>query len=412
MTAVSSLLAGFALFLFLIGMASFGAMLKGCFVLRRLARRTPSLDVLPLLKSSLVPGVSVIANPPDASPESRDFVRRLLGLEFGNLEVVLAIEGRSETEMAAWIREFHLSRSAPASSVYESRDPLRLVVVEAGPAGALNAGLEAASAPIIGLIGTECEFDSTLLLHLIRPMLEDPQQTFAVCGLTPPPPGPAGFAAWFGALESLRSWLARGAAFAGWDLLVPVPGTSILVRRDAIQSAGGFRGGPLELFLDLHARSRAGRDSRIAFVAESVSHARVPRSWADLRRRISQDQAQIARALRKRGTGGVWAIRWGLPALFLLRLIRPVLETAALAAVAAGWMMGWIEPALAGLVLLSTAGMGILLSMAAVVLRELATFRGSDPATLAVRFLAAIPENLGYHQVRNLWLIFGFFQAK
>jgi len=184
------------------------------------------------------------------------------------------------------------------------------------------------------------------------------------------------------------------------------------VRRDAIQSAGGFRGGPLELFLDLHARSRAGRDSRIAFVAESVSHARVPRSWADLRRRISQDQAQIARALRKRGTGGVWAIRWGLPALFLLRLIRPVLETAALAAVAAGWMMGWIEPALAGLVLLSTAGMGILLSMAAVVLRELATFRGSDPATLAVRFLAAIPENLGYHQVRNLWLIFGFFQAK
>ena len=74
-------------------------------------------------------------------------------------------------------------------------------------------------------------------------------------------------------------------------------------------------------------------------------------------------------------------------------------------------MMGRVGPALAGLVLLSTAGMGILVSMTAVVLRELATLRGSDPATLSARFFAAIPENLGYRQVRNLCLIFGFFQA-
>lgn len=367
MTAASTVLPAIALFLFVMGIATFGAMLKGCLVQCRLARRTPSLDAAPLLKSPLVPAVSVIAIP----PESRDFVRRLLSLQFGNLEVVVALDGPSGAGLATWIEEFHLSRSARASGVYESRDPLRLLVVDAGvdagPAGALNAAVSAASAPIIGLVGPECEFDSTLLLNLIRPMLEDPERTIAVCGMMPPPPVSARWTEYFGAIESLRSWLARCAAFAGWDLLVPVPGASMLVRRDAIRSAGGFRGGPLELFLDLHALSRAGGNSGIAFVAESASYARVPRSWADLRRRASQDQAQIACAMRRRGTAGIWAIGWGLPALFLVRWVRPLLETAALALLAAGWVMGRINPALAGLVLLCTVGMEISLSMAAVV---------------------------------------------
>jgi hypothetical protein len=73
--------------------------------------------------------------------------------------------------------------------------------------------------------------------------------------------------------------------------------------------------------------------------------------------------------------------------------------------------MGWIDPALAGLVLLSTVGMGMVVSMAAVVLRELVEFGGSNPTRLAGLFLATIPENLGYRQVRNLWLIAGLFQS-
>jgi hypothetical protein len=73
--------------------------------------------------------------------------------------------------------------------------------------------------------------------------------------------------------------------------------------------------------------------------------------------------------------------------------------------------MGWIDPPLAGLVLLSTVGMGLVVSMAAVVLRELGEFRGSNPTRLAALFFATIPENLGYRQVRNLWLIAGLFQS-
>jgi len=49
-------------------------------------------------------------------------------------------------------------------------------------------------------------------------------------------------------------------------------------------------------------------------------------------------------------------------------------------------------------------------SMAAVVLRELAEYQGSDPGRMTKLFLASIPENLGYRQMRNLWLLQGFFR--
>ena len=57
------------------------------------------------------------------------------------------------------------------------------------------------------------------------------------------------------------------------------------------------------------------------------------------------------------------------------------------------------------MVLLTTVGIGIVNSMGAVVLWELTGDPNCSPERLTMLFLAAIPENLGYRQVRNLWLI-------
>lgn len=431
MTALSAALEAVALFLVVVGLAKFGTLLKGCLVLRRLARSRPSVERPVLLKSPLVPVVSVVAIPPASFAEGRDFARRLLDLQFANHEVVVVLDAPDGDTLARWSADFHLALSARAVNkfpaeqaavrgIYESMDPVRLVLVDlertgkpgrARKADAWNAGIRVAAAPVVGLLDPDCEFDPALLLSLMVPILEDPERTIAVCGVDLPP-APGGFIAALGALESLRIWLGRGAAFAGWNLLVPVPGASMLVRREILPRVGGLRGDPLRLFLDLHAISRAAAKgaARIAFVPDSVSHSRAPRSWVDLGRRIARDQAQLGTAIRHRGRGGLWAIGWGLPALFVVRWICPLLETAAYAGTAAGWILGWIQPAVAGLVLFSTVGIGILVSMAAVGLRELAQTQASDPVQLAVLFLSAIPENLGYRQLRNLWLIAGFFR--
>ena len=437
MNAISLLLQCMVLLLFAIGAATLVAMVKGCLVLRRQARGTPGFDTNIILKSPLVPAISVITTCSDFAPESFAFVRKLIELHYGKHELVLVLDGSNEESLEAWTKEFRLCPSMrnpstdlpskPIRGIYESRDPLRLVVVDKVPGGvadSLNAGVNVSASPVIALLDPDSDFDPPILLYMVRPMLDDPTRTLAVCGVMPvagetiwrpegtPDPDASRRVSRLGELEALRIWLSRGAAFAGWNRLVPVPGSSLLVTRESIVQQGGFRGGPLELFLNLHGKARAAkRDYRVAFVPERVSCLRPPKSTADLKARIYRDEQAFVAAIghRKSIAGGIGAIGLGLPAIFTVRFVRPFLETLIYPLTIVGLFLGFVDLPLAGLVLLSTVAMGMLVSMAAVVLRELVEFRGSDPERLASLFFTAVPENLGYRQIRNLWLIAGFF---
>ena len=167
------------------------------------------------------------------------------------------------------------------------------------------------------------------------------------------------------------------------------------------------------MFLNLQGRARqSGKPYRAALVIEPSSYLAAPGTWSGLRRRIARDQRSIGRALRHRGSiaGGRYALGWGLPAICFQRFWRPLLETGAYVAAIVGLAMGLAAPELGLLVLLSTVGAGTLVSMASVIFRELADYQGGDPARLKRLFWAAIMENLGYRQIRNLWLIGGFLR--
>src|ERR1035438_5662343 len=124
-----------AVLLFPMGAGAVRVLAQGCFALRRRARAGFPDYSDALLKSALAPAVTTIAVPPDASPESRQFARRLLDLHFGRNEVVIVLDGPSEVEMETWRNEFKLYQSArpverklptaPVRGVYESRDPIR-----------------------------------------------------------------------------------------------------------------------------------------------------------------------------------------------------------------------------------------------------------------------------------------------
>ena len=420
-TAFSIALQAIVALLFAIGIAAFVSLVKGCFVLRRMARdRRPNYNAA-LLKSPMVPPVSTIAVFSDASAESLQFARRLLELHFGRNEVVIVLDGPSESELAVWSGELRLCASAraiakklptkPVRGVYESRDPIRVVVIDkerGGPVDAWNAAVNACTSPVIGLLDPASDFQPDILLRMIQPMVESVDETLAICGGVSAPPG-AGLVAQFGALESLRAWMTRGAAFAGMNTTLPFPGSAVLVRRNSVVQAGGFTAGPLELFLRLHGLALAvGKPYRIAFLPEPVSQSRTPKTRAELRLQVQRDQSEIASAFFHRvaiaGPFG-WQV---LKGLFCVRAVRPWLEMAAYTLAIAGLVLGWVDIFMVLLVLLATVGMGILLSMAAVVLRELAEPNSPDERRMAAMFFAAIPENLGYRQLRNWWLITGF----
>jgi cellulose synthase/poly-beta-1,6-N-acetylglucosamine synthase-like glycosyltransferase len=402
--------------LFALGGAAFAALLKGCFTLRRMARQSWRNHSPALLKSPLVPAVAVITAPAGSSAESRRLARRLLDLEFGKHELVIALDGPSEADLDVWIQEFRLYRSgrtaagplatAAVRGIYESRDPIRLAVVDkerGGEDDALNAAINVAAAPLIAWFDPRAEFTTDALLRLTAPLLEEGRPTIAACGFAPPSPA-GGMAGLIGSLESRRLWLSRCAAFAGWNCLAPVPGAATILDREAAISAGGFRAGVLELVVRLHKLARAGGEPyRVALVPEAISQPRAPRSLAELRQATLHDQREIARAAR-------FGLSRPMAGLVAQRFVRPLVETAALVLLAVGAVRGWVDAPLAGLILLASVAMGMVISMAAVVLRELAEQDGSDPGRLAGSFFAAIPENLGYRQLRNLWLIEGFFR--
>ena len=295
---------------------------------------------------------------------------------------------------------------------YASTDPYSLVVVDkdrGGEADALNAGVRAASSPWIALIGPECEFEPTVSAAHDPP---GPRVAghLGVCAGVPALPAD-GLAGQIAALESLRAWLGRFAAMAGWGLLGPIPGCAMLLKRDAIVAVGGFRAGALEMFLRLHALARAARTSyRVALVPDAISRCRTPRSMEELRRFAIFEQWGIARSLGFRASWkqGLFPLGLLLPALFCDRFLRPLLETVVYLLTAAALVAGWLDAPLAGLVLLSTVGTGILVSMAAVVFRELTEMSGSDPGQLVKMFFCVFPENFGYRQIRNFWLLAGY----
>jgi hypothetical protein len=407
-----------ALVLFFMGAGAFRMLVQGCFALRRKARAGTRDYASVLLKSALVPAVTTIDIPPDASVESRAFARRLLDLEYGRNEVVIVLDGPTEADMELWRNEFKLYQSArhvddklktaPVRAVYESRDPIRIVVVDkeaGGPVDAWNAGTNVATSPVIGLLHPESEFEPNVLLKMIQPLLENSDETVAMVGGLPIPAGPDLAARW-GAIESLRAWMTRSAAYSSRNLALPIPRNGVLARRDAIIASGGFTGGPLELIARLHGFSLLSRKPyQVAFLPSPVSIGHATPGMAQLREMVRRDQKELVFAIRHRtaiaGPFG-WKIFGGL---YLDRIVRPRLETLAYVLTIVGLVMGWVDWKLALFVLLCTAGMGMVQSLGAVVLREVAQPTGSDASQIAALFIAAIPENLGYRQMRNLWLI-------
>jgi hypothetical protein len=128
-----------------------------------------------------------------------------------------------------------------------------------------------------------------------------------------------------------------------------------------------------------------------------------------LRAQTRRDQRDLASAFQNRiavaGPFG-WQLLRGL---FCARVVRPLLETIGYVLAIVGLALRILDIYTVLFFLLATIGIGIVVSMAAVVLRELAE-TNPDEKRMGALFSAAFVENLGYRQLRNWWLITGFWK--
>jgi YaiO family outer membrane protein len=411
--------------------------LVGYFVLRR-ERPFPISSREQLLRSPLLPSIAVIAPAYNESATCRESVRNMLALRYPSHEVIVVNDGSKDDTLKILIDEFKLYKSGrtpfatiptkPIRAIYESRDPIRLVVVDkenGGKSDASNAGINFARAQLVCVVDSDSLMEPDSLLYVAKPFLEDPT-TIATGGIIRVVNGcrvqggqvvevraPRRLLPLFQAVEYLRAFLGGRVAFSFLNSLLIISGAFGLFDRQAIVEAGGYRpdaiGEDMELIVRLHRIWRsAGRKYRVVFVPEPVCWTEVPEKLRILRSQRNRWQRGTVDSIRRHKVmllnprfGAVGLV--ALPYFFLFEMIGPAIELLGYELTLFGIAFALISPQTAVLFLIVSILFGILLSMSAVALEELTKRRYPAPADLARLFAAAILENLGMRQLMTIW---------
>jgi cellulose synthase/poly-beta-1,6-N-acetylglucosamine synthase-like glycosyltransferase len=408
----------------------------------RLVRGVPWQEARRRMQSPLTPPISLVVPAYNEGPGISATVRSLLALNYPEFEVVIVNDGSKDNTLQTLIDDFDLHPvwrpyvpripSRPVRGVYESIRHKNLRVVDKENFGckadAANAGLNLARHPLVAITDGDCILDASSLLRAVRPFVRDPDRTVAVGGTIRIANGcqvvggriaetgmPRGLLPRIQAVEYMRSFLLSRMAWSWAGGLLIVSGAFGLFDRRTILEAGGFAtdtlGEDMELVVRLHHRlSDANADYRVRFVPEPVCWTEVPSSLRVLRgQRIRWHKGLLDVLWRHRsmmgrpryGAVGVLA----LPSYLLFEVLGPVIELVGLVFIPTCWALGTLNTQFVLALVLLVGSLGVLFSMLAVLLDDVAFRSYRRTPDLARLATAALLENFGYRQLTAWWRV-------
>ena len=332
----------------------------------------------------------------------------------------------------------------PISPIFDERletEPIRailrsqlfpnLVVVskeKGGKADSLNAGLNISTSELVCTLDADTILDPDGLRRLVRPFIRSDNVVAAGAtirvangctvrhGRMASERGPHRALAGIQAVEYLRSFLFGR---PGWNRLggnLLISGAFGLFRRQSLLDTNGYAktvGEDMELVIRLRRHAyESGGPGRVEFVPDPVAWTETPTSFQQLGRQRERWQRGFSDSLwrhrevflnRRYGALGLVVF----PAFFLFEWIAPIVEAAGLVLVTLGLVFGELSPLFAVLFFGLACGIGILLSMLALMLEELSFRRYGRARDRALLVLWAILENLGYRQLTVWWRLRG-----
>jgi cellulose synthase/poly-beta-1,6-N-acetylglucosamine synthase-like glycosyltransferase len=421
-------------------------MLLAYFDLRDQSHRLAPEHRAALKHSPLLPAISVLAPSFNEAATIRESVQAMLKLEYPNHEVVVINDGSRDDTLGILIEAFHLYKSAraigrtiqtqPIKAVYESRDPIRLVVIDkqnGGKADALNAGLRVARSPLVAITDSDSLLDDEALLLAAKPFLED-SATLAVGGIIRVANGcdidagrvvrvgvPRSFLAATQIIEYLRAFLGGRIAFNLLKSLLVISGAFGLFQREALVAAGGFDtrtvGEDMELIVRLHHLwSRKRTPYRIVFVPDSLCWTQVPERLKVLRAQRNRWQRGAVESISKHA-GMLFNPRYGtigllgLPYFALLEIVGPGVELLGYLLTVIGLILGIVSIGTAILFFAASVVYGLTLSVGAVLLAERTERRYLGLGNLSRLLIVAVLEHFWLHQLIILWRTSGLFDG-
>src|SRR5215204_467856 len=390
-----------------------------------------------LFTSNYAPPVSVVVPAYNEEATIVSSVRSFLTLHYPLHQVVVVNDGSNDGTLDALIEEFDLYESdqpfrmqletAPLRCIYAAPHE-RLVVVDkenGGKSDALNAGVCAASYPLVCCMDADIVLEEDALLRIARPMIES-GSVAAVGGIIRVANGcevekgrllkvktPRKALPNFQIVEYLRAFIASRTAWSKLNCLMIISGAFGMFRRRDLISAGGYAtdtvGEDMELVTRMHrVLLENEREYRISFVPDPIAWTEVPDTLRVLgRQRDRWHRGLIDTLFRHRkmlfnpryGTVGLIA----MPYFFVFEFLGPVIELVGYIAFVAGVALGVINGPFALAFFLAAVGLGVLLSTAAVFLEELRLERYPRWWDLIKLTLYGVLENFGYRQLNTLW---------
>src|SRR5215213_4690495 len=351
-----------------------------------------------LFTSNYAPPVSVVVPAYNEEATITDSVRSFLTLHYPLHEVIVVNDGSRDGTLEVLMQEFGLYESdqpvrmqletAPLRGIYTSPTE-RLIVVDkenGGKADALNAGICAASYPLVCCMDADIILEEDALLRIARPIIET-GSVAAVGGIirvangcefengrlikvkTPRKPLPN-----FQIVEYLRAFIAVRTAWSKLNCLLIISGAFGMFRRRDLIMAGGYSGDTVGEDMELttrihHVLRENDRKYRISFVPDPIAWTEVPDTLRVLgRQRDRWHRGLIDTLFRHRKM--LFNPRYGTPGLLGLPYFL-IFELLGYVAFLVGLVLGVLNAEFALAFLLVAVGLGVFLSTAAVFLEEL-----------------------------------------
>ena len=374
-------------------------------------------------------------------------VSAILALDYERREVVVVNDGSSDRTLERLIEAFHLVpapvaypqpiATAPIRSVFRSTDDPGLVVVDKengrSKADASNAGINAATGPLVLDIDADTVLEPDALTRAVLPFLEDPA-TIAVGGNVAIINGgrlvagrvvdltlPRSWFARFQIVEYMRAFLLFRIACASINAVPIVSGAFGLFKRDALIAVGGYDhtaiGEDMDLTIRLHKHFRArGEPARIAFDPNPLAWTQAPEDRESLRSQRHRWRRGLLQVLwRHRGMIG--NPRYGVVGAGSLIYVAvfeglgPLIEVAGYAVTLAAALLGLLNWKYFWLLMVVSVMFGTGVTLLSLLLSDVATRRYMRGRDLARLVAVVVIECVGYRQLNSWWGCVGTVQA-
>jgi cellulose synthase/poly-beta-1,6-N-acetylglucosamine synthase-like glycosyltransferase len=408
----------------------------------RLAAYRRARDYTPLdemFASPFTPGVSVLLPAFNEEAGVVASATSLLDLRYPRHEVIVVNDGSTDGTLERLREAFDLApvrralrtrlATEPVRATYVSRRRPNLLVIDkenGGKSDALNAGVNAAAHPYLCAVDADAILEPDSLLRVVKPMVDDPELVMATGGIVRVANGsvvdagrivefrlPRSRLAVIQVVEYIRAFLVGRIGWSSMNALLIVSGAFGLFRRDVVEEVGGWArdtvGEDIELIVRLHDHLRArGEPYRIDFVPDPVAWTEAPESLATLSRQRRRWQRGLGETLGRHrrligrprlGAVGLVALPWFL----VIEFFGAVFELFGLLVVVVAWLLGLLSVTFFLVFLAVAILIGLLLSIAAIMLEEYAARRHERARDVSRLVLYALLEHFGYRQLNGYW---------